>query len=102
MKFWIYLAVMAGVTYFIRMVPLVFMRKKIKNRFIVSFLYYIPYAVLSAMTVPAIFYSVNNKIAATVGFAAAMVTAYFEKSLLVVAAVACLSVFVCETFVMFI
>ncbi len=102
MKFWIYLAVMAGVTYLIRMIPLVFMRKKIKNQLIVSFLYYIPYAVLSAMTVPAIFYSVNNKAAALAGFAAAMAAAYFEKSLLVVAAFAAFAVFVCEAIVMFI
>ena len=52
--FFLYLLVMAGVTYLIRMLPLVLCRKKIENRFIRSFLYYIPYAVLSAMTIPAI------------------------------------------------
>ena len=51
----IYIAVMAGVTYLIRMIPFTFFRKKIKSRFFRSFLYYIPYAVLSAMTIPAIF-----------------------------------------------
>lgn len=51
----IYIAVMALVTYLIRMLPLVIFRKKIENRFIRSFLYYIPYAVLAAMTFPAVF-----------------------------------------------
>ena len=52
-----YLLVMAGVTYLIRDLPLVLVRKKIKNRFLQSFLYYIPYTVLSAMTFPAILYA---------------------------------------------
>ena len=51
------LAVMAGVTYLVRMLPLVLVKKKIENRFINSFLYYVPYAVLAVMTVPAIFSS---------------------------------------------
>ena len=53
--FWIQLAVMAGVTYLVRMLPLVIFRKKIENRFIRSFLHYIPYAVLAAMTFPPYF-----------------------------------------------
>jgi len=56
-NFFLYLAVMAGVTYLIRMLPLVLMRRKLQNRFLLSFLYYIPYAVLSVMTIPAIFYA---------------------------------------------
>ena len=55
-----YIAVMAGVTYLIRMLPLTVFQKKIKNRFIRSFLYYIPYAVLGAMTFPAILYSTGS------------------------------------------
>ena len=55
--FLIYLAVMAGVTYLIRMLPLVLFRRKIESRFIRSVLYYMPYAVLTAMTVPAVFSS---------------------------------------------
>ena len=51
-----YVAVMAGVTYLIRMLPLTLFRKEIKSKFFRRFLYYIPYAVLSAMTIPAIFY----------------------------------------------
>lgn len=95
-NFWIYLLVMAVVTYLIRMIPLVLVKRKIKNRFIYSFLYYIPYAVLSVMTIPAIFYSVSHKISGAVGFVAAVVAAYFERSLVVVAAISCAAVFAAE------
>ena len=56
-----YVAVMAGVTYLIRMLPLTLFRKEIKSKFFRRFLYYIPYAVLSAMTIPAIFYCVGDE-----------------------------------------
>ena len=59
-KFFIYLAVMAGVTYLVRMIPLVAIKEKIKNKFLLSFLHYIPYTVLSAMTVPGVFYATGN------------------------------------------
>lgn len=95
-NFWIYLLVMAGVTYLIRMLPLVLLKKKITNRFVLSFLYYIPYAVLTVMTVPAIFTSTAQPLAAALGFVAAAILAYFEKSLLTVAACACLVVFIAE------
>lgn len=101
-NFAVYLFVMAGITYLIRMVPFVLMKKKIKNKFLISFLHYIPYSVLSVMTVPAIFYAANSKIAAMAGFAAAAVTAYFEKSLLQVAAVACAAVFIAEAVMSFV
>ena len=52
---WLYIVVMAGVTYLIRMLPLALLRKKLRSRFIKSFLFYVPYAVLAVMTVPAIF-----------------------------------------------
>ena len=53
-------AVMAMVTYLIRMLPLSLFRKKIKSRFVLDFLYYVPYAVLAAMTIPGVFYSSNS------------------------------------------
>ena len=81
----IYIAVMAGVTYIIRMVPFTMLREKIKSRFLKSFLYYIPYAVLSAMTIPAIFFATGSVISAAVGAAAAMILAYFGLPLIVVA-----------------
>ena len=58
----VYILVMAGVTYLIRMVPFTFFTKKIESRYVRSFLKYIPYAVLSAMTIPAIFTSTGNVI----------------------------------------
>jgi branched-subunit amino acid transport protein len=95
-NFYVYLLVMAGVTYLIRMLPLVLLKKKITNRFLLSFLYYIPYAVLAVMTVPAIFSATANPIAAALGFVCAVSLAWFEKSLLTVAACSCLVVFVAE------
>jgi len=94
--FFVYLLVTAGVTYLVRMVPLVLVKRKIKNRFLLSFLYYIPYAVLSVMTVPAIFYATESTVSAVIGFLAALFTAYLEKSLLFVAASACGAVFLTE------
>ena len=102
MNFAIYLLVMAGITYLIRMVPLVLVKEKIKNKYILSFLYYIPYAVLSAMTVPAIFYATSSPVSAAIGFAAALVLAYFGKSLLTVAACSSAAVFIAELIMKFI
>ena len=93
MTMFLYIAVMAGVTYLIRMIPFTLFRKKIKSRFIQSVLYYIPYAVLSAMTFPAIFYSTDNTVTALVGTVIAIVLAYFKLPLTVVALAACASAF---------
>ncbi len=95
--FWLYLLVCAGITYLIRMLPLVLMKKKIQNRFLLSFLYYMPYAVLSVMTIPAIFSSTANTVSAVCGFLVALILSYFEKSLVTVAAFSCVAVFVVET-----
>ncbi|MCQ2465059.1 MAG: AzlD domain-containing protein [Oscillospiraceae bacterium] len=84
-------AVMAVVTYLIRMIPFTFFSRKIKSVFFRSFLHYIPYAVLSAMTVPAIFYSTGNMAAAAVGTAVAVILAYFNAPLIVVALAAAVS-----------
>ncbi len=81
----IYIAVMAGVTYLIRMVPFVAFRREIKSPFFKSFLYYVPYAVLSAMTIPAIFYATGDYVTAAVGTAVALVLAYFRVPLIGVA-----------------
>lgn len=88
--------VMALVTYLIRMLPFVLFRKPIKSRFIQSFLFYVPYAVLSAMTFPAIFSSTDYGISAIIGTVIAMILSYFEKSLLTVAVCACASVYLSE------
>ncbi len=81
----IYIAVMAGVTYLIRMIPLTLVRRQIKTRFINSFLYYIPYTVLSAMTFPAIFNSTGDIITSSVGTVTALILAYVGMPLIVVA-----------------
>ena len=85
---------MALVTYLIRMIPYVAFRKKITNRFISSFLYYIPYAVLGAMTFPAIFFSTASLIPAVCGCITALILAWFEKGLLTVAVCASTAAFV--------
>ncbi len=87
--FFTYLAVCAGVTYLIRALPLVLVRKKITNRFILSFLYYVPFAVLTVMTVPACLYATGNIWSAVVGIALALFVAWKGKGLPVVAACAC-------------
>ena len=86
--------VMAGVTYLIRMIPMVFFRKKIKSRYLLSFLYYIPYAVLSAMTFPHIFNATGNVWSALVGTVVAIVASICKLSLIIVAVLACLAVLI--------
>ena len=81
----LYIVVMAGVTYLIRMIPFAFFSKKIESPFLKSLLYYMPYAVLSAMTIPAIFFSTGNIVTAVIGTAVALVLAYFDLPLIVVA-----------------
>ena len=95
-EFFVYLAVMAGITYLIRLIPLAAVKRRIKNRFLISFLYYIPYAVLSVMTIPAIFYSTGSKVSAVIGFLVAAVASYMEKSLVKVASLSCAAVFTTE------
>ena len=94
--FFTYLVVMAGVTYLIRVVPFVMINKKITNPYVSAFLEYIPYTVLTAMTIPAIFYSTDSVITAASGFVIAIILAYFDKSLITVALSASLGVFVAQ------
>lgn len=95
-SFVLYLAVMAGVTYLVRMLPMVLIRRRIENRFLLSFLYYIPYAVLAVMTIPAIFYAAESWYAAAAGFVVAVLLSLRDRSLVVVAACSCLAVFAVE------
>lgn len=89
----VYIILMAGVTYIIRMLPFTFFRKKIESKFVRSFLMYIPYAVLSAMTIPSIFTSTGNVVTAVVGTVVAVVLAFFDLPLIVVALSASLAAF---------
>lgn len=88
------IAIMALMTYIIRMSPMVFFRKKIENVRVKSFLYYVPYTVLAAMTFPAIFSSTASQVGAIAGCAVAVVLAYMRKGLLVVALGAAATVFI--------
>ena len=87
-----YVSVMAVVTYLIRMLPLTAFRRPIRSRFIQSFLTYIPYAVLGAMTFPDVIYSTGNLRTALAGIVVAIILAWRGKSLLTVAIAACLAV----------
>lgn len=90
------IAVMALTTYIIRMIPLAVFRKKISNRWLRSFLYYVPYAVLSAMTFPAVFYCTESEVSALAGCAVAVLLAYYKKGLLTVAVGAAAAVYLVQ------
>lgn len=95
-NFFLYVLVMAGVTYLIRMLPLALVKREITSPFIRSFLFYVPYASLAAMTFPAILYATDALLSAAVGFAVALLLSYWERSLLTVALCACAAVFIVE------
>ena len=96
LKFALYLLTMALVTYLLRLLPLVLIKKKIENKFLLRFLYYIPYTVLAAMTLPAIIYSTSFIVSAAVGTLVALILAYFNRGLFTVALGASLAVFLTE------
>jgi branched-subunit amino acid transport protein len=93
---YVYMLIMALVTYLLRMLPFTLFRKKITSPFIKNLLYYIPYAVLSAMAIPAAFYSTDYTISATVGVLIAVIFAYFRKSLLTVSIAAAIGAYITE------
>lgn len=97
-----YLAVMAGTTYLIRALPFVLLRKRIQNKFVLSLLYYAPYAVLGAMTLPDILYATGNTASAAAGLVAALVMAYFEKPMVLVAAVGSAAAIAVECVLLFV
>lgn len=96
MEYWIYLAIMALSTYLIRTLPFALVEKRITNPFIRAFLYYIPYAVLTAMTFPAVLFAAGNVAAAAVGFAVAVLFALKGKDLTTVAVAACAAVYLTD------
>lgn len=95
-RIYLYILVMAGVTYLIRVLPLTLIRKEIKNTYIRSFLYYVPYVTLSVMTFPAILTATASVWSAAIALAAAIVLAYRGKSLFLVSLAACAAVFLTE------
>ena len=95
---YLYILVMAGVTYLIRVLPLTLIRKEIKNTYIRSFLYYVPYVTLSVMTFPAILTATASVWSAVIALVIAIILAYRGKSLFVVSLAACAAVFLTELF----
>lgn len=92
-KLLIYIAVTAVSTYLIRMIPLVAIQKKIENRFFRSFLFYVPYAVLASMIMPAVFYATGDMKASAVGFVTAMILPIVRKNIVTVACASCIAAF---------
>ena len=99
---WAYVLVMAGVTYLVRMTPMVLLRRKIRSRFLRSFLRYVPYAVLGAMTIPAIFHSTASVAPAAVGFLVAAALSFRGRSLITVAVAACAAAYLAQLIIGFI
>ena len=96
MSLYTYILAMAVTTYLIRMLPLTVFRKPIKSRFVKSFLHYVPYACLTAMTFPAIMYDTTYMFSGIAALVLAAVLAYRGKSLLTVSLASCAAVFICE------
>ena len=96
MNIYTYILAMAVTTYLIRMLPLTVFRKPIKSRFVKSFLHYVPYACLTAMTFPAILYDTTYILSGIAALLVAILLAFRGKSLLTVALASCAAVFVCE------
>ena len=96
MNLWLAIAVLAGITYALRAIPLVALRKRITNPWLLSFLYYVPCAVLTAMTIPAIIFATANPVSGMVALVVAVLLALRGADLLVVALGAAGSVLVVE------
>lgn len=93
---YIYIFIMAGVSYLIRVLPLTLIRREIKSRFVRSFLYYVPYVTLSVMTFPAIVQATDSPVAGALALVVGAVAAWFGRSLFTVAVLACVTVFLTE------
>ena len=101
MKIYIYILVMAVTTYLVRALPLTLFKKPIRNRFLKSFLHYVPTACLTAMTFPAILSATEHMVSGTIGLAVAVLLAFRKKSLIVVAVASCAAVFLTEQIIKF-
>ena len=95
---WIYLLVMSAVSFIIRVLPVTLIRRQIKNRFIRSLLYYLPYATLAVMTFPAILSISENPLCGAAAFAASVITAWFTKNLFLSALFGCAAAFLAAIF----
>ncbi len=95
---YIYIFIMAAVTYAIRVLPLTLIRKPINNQFIQSFLYYVPYVTLAVMTFPAIIHATQSPISGAIALVIGMLVAWFGFDLFKVAITCCATVFIIEMF----
>ena len=95
---WLAILAMAGVTYCIRVLPLTLIRRKIENRFLSSFLYYVPYVTLTVMTFPAIIEATGSVWSGVAALAAGILVAYLTENLFLVSVLCCAVVFVVEMF----
>ena len=98
-NYYVYLLVMSLVTYLIRMIPFVLVKKKIKNRFLLSFLYYVPYVTLAVMTFPAILHATQSPISGAVALIAGIIAAWLGAGLFPVSVICCALVFLIELFI---
>ena len=95
---YIYILIAGLTSYLIRVLPLTLIRKPIRNVFLKSFLYYVPYVTLAVMTFPAIVEATQSPLSGFLALAAGAILSWHNKSLPLVAAVCCLTVFICESF----
>lgn len=95
---YIYILIMALVSYFIRVLPLTLIKKKITNRFIKSFLYYVPYVTLAVMTFPAIIEATTSKVAGIIALCVGIVAAWLDWGLFKVAITCCVVAYIAELF----
>lgn len=95
-KTYIYIFIMFAVTYLVRVLPLTLIRRRIKNRFIQSFLYYVPYVTLAVMTFPAIMHATDEPLAGICALLIGIVLAFLGAKLFTVAVTCCVAVFVLE------
>ena len=95
---YVYILIMGGVSYLIRVLPVTIFRKPIKSRFVQSFLYYVPYVTLAVMTFPAIVEATRSPLAGAVALAAGLIAAWFGAGLFPVSVLCCAAVFILEHF----
>lgn len=93
---YIYILIMAGVTYLIRVLPLTLIRQQIKNQFLRSFLYYVPYVTLAVMTFPAILDATGSPIAGALAFIIGIILAWSGAGLFKVSVSCCVVVLIVE------
>ncbi len=97
---YVYILIMFAVTYTIRVLPLTLIRKPITNRFIRSFLYYVPYVTLAVMTFPDIIHATSSVWSGLLALIAGAALAFTGRSLFTVAVLSCAAVFVSEWFLL--